>query len=72
MEAAQGSSLHGMDNHHTHSNATLLMDLHHIVENSLSRYTQLSQQPPSGSKLRRSLIIPCNGLLLFKAHRQAG
>ena len=48
MEAAQGSSLHGMDNHCTHSNATLLMDLHHSVENPQSRYARLSQQSPLG------------------------
>ena len=34
LEAAQGSSLHGMDDRHTRSNATLLMNLRHIVENS--------------------------------------
>ena len=34
MEAAQGSSLHGMNDRCMHSNATLLTSLCHIVENS--------------------------------------
>ena len=34
VEAAQGSSLHGMDDRRTRSNATLLMNLRNIVENS--------------------------------------
>ena len=34
VEAAQGSSLHRMDDRRTRSNATLLMNLRHIVENS--------------------------------------
>ena len=34
VEAAQGSSLHGMDDHRMRSNATLLMNLRHIVKNS--------------------------------------
>ena len=35
-KAAQGSFLHvhGMDNRHMYSNATILMNLRHIVENS--------------------------------------
>ena len=32
VEAAQSSSLHGMDVRHTRSNAMLLMNLRHIVE----------------------------------------
>ena len=32
VEAAQGSSLHGMDDRRTCSSATLLMNLRHIVE----------------------------------------
>ena len=34
VEAAQGSFLHGMDDRRTRSNATLLLNLRHIVENS--------------------------------------
>ena len=33
-QAAQGSSVHGMDDCGTRSNTTLLMNLRHIVENS--------------------------------------
>ena len=39
VETVQGSSLHGMNNRHTRLNATLLMNLRRIVENS--------QQPAS-------------------------
>ena len=50
-KAAQGSFLHvhGMDNRHMYSNATILMNLRHIVENS--------QRPASGGVL---LIIASN------------
>ena len=34
MEAAQRSSLHGVNDRRTHSNTVLLMNLHQIVENS--------------------------------------
>ena len=49
MEAAQGSSLHGMNDRCMHSNATLLTSLCHIVENS--------QWAASGSVL---LVIASN------------
>ena len=49
MEAAQGSSLHGMDDRCMHSNTTLLTSLCHIVENS--------QWEASGSVL---LVIASN------------
>ena len=49
MEAAQGSSLHGMNDRCTHSNTMLLTSLCHIVENS--------QWAASGSVL---LVITSN------------
>ena len=41
VEAAQGSSLHGMDDRCMCSNATLLMSLRHIVENSVDSFYML-------------------------------
>ena len=49
MKAAQSSSLDGMDDRHMCSNATLLMNLRHIVKNSVDSFCMLLEMYSSPS-----------------------